>query len=491
MPSLLLRHARLLGETEVSDVRITGGRVAEIGPPGALAEESSEPVDLQGRVLSPGLWDEHVHFTQWVIRRSRFDLSDTRSAADVIARVQEVLASGGHEPGRMLTGYGFRDGTWPDVPGLAALDAVSGATPIVLISGDLHCAWMNSAAGARTGLALDETGVVREGPWLRTPAHLRDEGSPTPERFPEAAEAAARRGVVGIVEFEHADNVAQWPERVASGLDLLRVETSIWPEYLEGAVAAGLRTGDALEPRGLVTMGPLKVVVDGSLNTRTAWCWDPYPGLGPDAEHPCGIATVPPQELRRLLRRAVPKGIAPAVHAIGDRANSEVLDIFAELGITGRIEHAQLVRADDFARFGALGIIASVQPEHAMDDRDVADRHWAGRTDRAFALRSLHDGGATLRLGSDAPVAPLDPWVWIDAATRRRRGEREPWHPEQRIPLDLALAGSMRGKTTVSVGDVADLAVLDLDPHGARPDQLRELPVAATLLGGRFTWRGF
>ncbi|MBB5153550.1 amidohydrolase [Saccharopolyspora phatthalungensis] len=491
MTSMLLRNARLLGGGGTRDVRIVSGRIAEIAPRGALPEGPEEPIDLGGRVLSPGLWDEHVHFSQWVIRRSRFDLSDIRSAADALQRVREVLGSVDREPGATVTGYGFRDGTWPDAPSREALDAISGSTPVILISGDLHCAWINTPAAARLGVELDETGLVREGAWLHTPAQLRDASSPTTARYREAAEVAARRGVVGIVEFEHTDNLAQWPERVAAGVDQLRVEASIWPEYLEDAVTAGLRTGDVLEPQGLVTMGRLKVVVDGSLNTRTAWCWHPYPDLAPGDPNPCGIASVPPEELRRLLTRAVPNGIEPAVHAIGDRANTEVIDIFEQFGIPGTIEHAQLVSDDDFSRFGALGLIASVQPEHAMDDRDVADRHWAGRTHRAFAFRSLHDAGATLRMGSDAPVAPLDPWFAISAATTRSRDGREPWHPRECIPLDVALAASMRGRTRLSVGDVADLAILDIEPHTATPRQLRELPVSGTLLGGRWTWRGF
>ncbi|WP_129662885.1 amidohydrolase [Phytoactinopolyspora endophytica] len=489
MTSLLLRNARLLGEEEARDVRIVGDRITQIAPEGTLRDAVEEFVDLDGRVLAPGLWDEHVHFTQWTIRRSRFDLSDTRSAADALNRVREVLSEQDREPGVSATGYGFRDGTWPDAPSRDALDAITGGTPVILISGDLHCAWMNSAAAVRLGLELDESGLVREGPWLNSPAHLRDASSPTSAKFREAAEAAARRGVVGIVEFEHADNLTQWQERIASGIDQLRIEASIWPEYLDGTIAAGHRTGDPLESRGLVTMGRLKVVVDGSLNTRTAWCWDPYPGVGAQDPHPCGIATVPPDELRRLLSRAVPNGIAPAVHAIGDRANTEVIDIFEEHGIAGTIEHAQLVSEKDFSRFGALGLVASVQPEHAMDDRDVADRHWAGRTDRAFAFASLYAGGATLRLGSDAPVAPLDPWHAIAAATTRSREGREPWHPDQRVPLDVALAASMRGRTTVTAGDIADLAILDVDPRAATAEQLRELPVSGTLVGGRWTWR--
>jgi predicted amidohydrolase YtcJ len=159
--------------------------------------------------------------------------------------------------------------------------------------------------------------------------------------------------------------------------------------------------------------------------------------------------------------------------------------------MAGVIEHAQLVREGDFARFARVGLVASVQPEHAMDDRDVADRHWAGRTNRAFAFGSLYEAGATLRFGSDAPVAPLDPWFAIAAATSRSRDERAPWHPEQRVPLGVALESSMRGRSVVRVGDVADIAILDADPRTVTPPQVRNLPIAATLLGGRCTHTTF
>ena len=154
----------------------------------------------------------------------------------------------------------------------------------------------------------------------------------------------------------------------------------------------------------------------------------------------------------------------------------------------GRIEHAQLLHDDDLARFAAAGIVASIQPEHAMDDRDVADRHWVGRTRRSFVLRSLLDAGARIVLGSDAPVAPLDPWVAMDAAVTRARDGREPWHPEQRVTNAEALAASTR--TTVAVGQPADLVITELDPLTTTGDDLRRMPVAATLLGGRYTFDG-
>lgn len=487
-----LRNARLLdGPGELVDVRIEDGRIASIVPAGSVGSVGSdvETVDLDGRGLTPGLWDEHVHFTQWTIQQARLDLSRARSVEDTMRIVRAEIARPGRDAEAVVTGYGFRDGTWSAPTSLAALDDAAGPVPVVLISGDLHCAWLNTAAAERFGARPDASGLLREWDWFVVAPRVAAGAPPTMEMFRAAAAAAARRGVVGIVEFEHADNLASWPERVAAGVDSLRVEASIWPERLEQTIAEGRRTGDRLEPSGLITMGRLKVVSDGSLNTRTAYCWDPYPGADAHAAHGCGVSSVSVEELRELLVRAGAAGILPAVHAIGDRANTEVVDVFAELGVPGVIEHAQLVRADDFARFAELGLVASVQPEHAMDDRDVADRHWAGRTERAFAYGSLHEAGATLRFGSDAPVAPLDPWHAIAAATSRSRDGREPWHPAQRVPLDVALASSMRGRSRPSVGDVADLAILDLDPHTADANALRELPVAGTLLGGRWTWR--
>ena len=164
------------------------------------------------------------------------------------------------------------------------------------------------------------------------------------------------------------------------------------------------------------------------------------------------------------------------------------LNAFEAAGIGGRIEHAQFVRTEDFARFGRLGMTASVQPAHALDDRDAADANWGGRTDRAFPLRSLLAAGATLALGSDAPVAPLDPWLAMSAATtgsgqdgrgpgirNRPSPGRKPWW---RRPGDGA---------RIRVGDPADIAVLDADPFAVSDGTFASMPVAATLVAGRFT----
>src|ERR687897_1372011 len=159
-----------------------------------------------------------------------------------------------------------------------------------------------------------------------------------------AAARAAARGVVGIVDYEMRWNLGDWARRAASAAGLLRVAFGIYTQHLDRAITEGLRTGDAVPgTSGLVTVGGYKVITDGSLNTRTAWCFDPYPGLG-DGEDPYGLSTVPYEELVPLMRRADAAGLTPAVHAIGDQANARALDAFEAVGCSGSIEHAQLLR---------------------------------------------------------------------------------------------------------------------------------------------------
>ncbi|WP_240778126.1 amidohydrolase family protein [Nonomuraea basaltis] len=202
-----------------------------------------------------------------------------------------------------------------------------------------------------------------------------------------------------------------------------------------------------------------------------------------------GRLETPPGELYDTMSLAWSNGVEPAVHAIGDLAASIALDAFERVGCAGRIEHAQLLRAADFARFARPGLIAGVQPAHAPDDREVADRHWAGRTHRAFAYADLLDAGAALELGSDAPVAPLDPWDGMAAAIARTDDERPPWHSEQAVPLPAALAAASRGRHGVKPGDPADLVITATDPADLDPAALPGMEVLGTLLNGRWTYR--
>ncbi|HRN30217.1 MAG TPA: amidohydrolase family protein [Terrimesophilobacter sp.] len=478
----MLKGARL-GDSLV-DVQLDDGRISDILPAG-VAEAWGDTIELDGRWLLPGLWDHHVHLSQVALTMRRVDLATATSAADAARLMGDALAVAPPEGELPLVGAAFRDGLWPDTPTAALLDAAVGSTPTVLVSGDLHTTWLDTAALAKYGFAGHATGVLVEDDAFAVTAELQNVPENTIDAWlQDAATHAATRGVVGVVELEMADNISQWRRRCASGFSGLRIQAGIYSPYLDAAVAAGHRTGDPLDDTGLLTVGPFKILTDGSLNTRTAYCVDPYPGT---TER--GMLTVTTDELLPLLRTALGGGIVPAVHAIGDEAVRLALDAF-ELAGNGelmphgtRMEHAQLVRDRDFARFAALGVAASVQPEHAMDDRDIAEHYWAGRTGRSFALRSLLDAGAELLLGSDAPVAPLDPWVTLNAAVTRSRDGREPWHPEQAISVGEGLAASTQ--TVIDVGQPADLIAVDRDPHD--PGNLVGMPVALTLLAGRAT----
>ena len=481
----LLRHARLESSAPPQDLLVCDGRLEFLRSP----RRDLEVIDLDGRLVLPGLWDAHVHFDQWAAAKRRLDLSGVRSAAELTALVAKRLAGPPQPADTVLLGYGFRDGLWPDIPTTALLDTAAPDVPVVMVSGDLHSAWLNTVALQRFGRA-GHTGLLREDDWLpimseiaRVPDAISDVWAA------EAASDAAARGVVGIVDFEAPDSAVAWTRRIVAGGRNLRVVCSVWPTRLDAAIDRGLRSGDRVPGTGgLATVGPLKVITDGSLNTRTAYCHDPYPGMEGQSDA-CGVLSCPPEQLVPLMQRAWAAGLETSIHAIGDLANSLVLDAFETVGSRGTIEHAQLLDPDDFARFAALGITASVQPEHAVDDRDVADHHWAGRTDRAFAYGGLFAAGAELALGSDAPVAPLDPWISIAAAVSRTRDDRPSWHPEQELPVGVALSASARGRATLRTGDVADLVVLDADPFTTTAAQLRVMPVAGTLLGGRWTHR--
>ncbi len=494
--TLLLQNGRLPGSDERIDVEIAfdesaNGTIRRITPvtpanSGDQTTTANRTINLGERWLIPGLWDNHVHFSQWAQTAQRLDVSPATSAAEAAALVADRVTA--IPAGESLIGYGFRDGLWPDAPRRELLDAASGPVPVVLVSGDLHCCWLNSAALAQHDLADHPTGVLREDDCFAVVRALDTVSDEVLDGWvDEAARVAASRGVVGIVDLEMRWNLDTWMRRIKAGTNSLRVEFGIYTQHLERAISLGLRSGAVIDGTGgLLAVGPYKVLTDGSLNTRTAYCFDEYPGLEGHADSH-GMLTVPNDELIAQLRTAVNAGLRPTVHAIGDHANSLALDAFEELGCAGSIEHAQLLVTEDVARFASLGVVASVQPEHAMDDRDIADRYWAGRTERSFLLASLLNAGAELAFGSDAPVSPLDPWLTMAAAVGRTRDGREPWHPEQSISRQAALAASARGRHAIAVGDVADLAICEIDPFVASVDELRRMPVAATLLAGRFT----
>lgn len=449
-----------------------------------------EEYDADGRWCAPGLWDQHVHFTQWTLASQRLDLAPARSPEQVLAVVAERLAA---RPGVPVIGWGHRPGGWDRDVTVSELDAVTGETPVVLIAGDAHNAWLNTTALLHLGMPVRDS-VVRENEWFAAyPRLVTLAGSDgtSPAAFRRTLDAAAARGIVGMVDFEFGARGQEWAERWSQGCDVLRIRWAAYADTLDEVLEAGLHTGDPLpgcDER--ITIGPLKIISDGSLNTRTAWCCEPYADAH-RLEHPAGQPNLSGQELRDLLARAHAGGLEVATHAIGDAAVAEALAAYATTGAHGSIEHAQVVGRDDVHRMAELGIRASVQPAHLLDDRDITELVWPDRAERCFAFRWMCEDGVELALGSDAPVSPLDPWLAIAAAVHRSDDEREPWHGEQALTPAEALAASVDGQPTVGVGSPGDLVLLDADPLAPHADSaaagaaLRSMRVALTAVGGR------
>ena len=463
-----------------------------------------ERVDLRGRCVLPGFSDSHVHFPTWSLAQRQVRLEGTATLEEAVARVADAAAA--VEPGRWLRGTGWRSGDWnPSVePTKEALDAVTGHTPTALMARDYHSLWLNSAALACANGDLqvpggvverdehgEPTGVLREEcAWHFRDTHVRPSDDEMVEASREGVRIANSRGVTSVHDKDGWLGVLRvWQRLDADDALTLRVWQSLPHDLVEEAAAVGIRSGFGSP---LVRIGYLKAFMDGTLGSQTARMRDGS-----------GVEITSREELERIVRRGAEVGLPVAVHAIGDRANRDALDAFEAtqdawrpLGLRQRIEHAQLLAPEDVARFGALGVAASVQFSHAPSDRDLAERFWGEKTAGAYAYRSLLDAGAVVANGSDAPIEELDPLAGICAGVRRTLDERPPWHPEQAVTVEEALAATIvtpawlarderrRGKLTP--GYLADLVVLDRDPLAIPTDELPEIRVLATMLGGRW-----
>ncbi len=484
MSSLLLRRVRVVplggpATADPVDVLIEDGLITATG---AVARPAGvRAVDGGGRWLIPGLWDAHVHLGQWALASRRLDLSRTSCAQDVLALVARAAALG-----RPVVGMGQRDGTWTRQVTVTELDAVCGDVPVVLVNGDFHHGWLNTAALDALGLARRDV-VVAEAEWFAAYPRVADlEGPAVPADYQRVLTTATAQGVVGLVDFEFGAPWTDWAQRWHEGCDSVRVRWSPYAGQLDAVRAAGLRTGAALPAAGQdggtddrLTVGSLKIISDGSLGSRTAWCREPYADTGG-----FGAPNQPEDELVAIIAEGYRNGLSVATHAIGDRALETALAAYAATGAGGSIEHAQLTTPRAIADLARLGLVASVQPAHLLDDHETTDRVWADRAERCFTLRSMLDHGVRIAIGSDAPVAPLDPWLAIATAVHRGQPGDEPWHREQAITTAEAIAACVDGRR-VAVGQPGDVALLQADPLASDAAGLRNMRVALTAVAGR------
>jgi len=492
------------------------GRVVALGAPSELRRlaPDAEAIDLRGGLVVPGLTDAHVHFMWWSIQMAQLDLRDERTLDGALARIAGHVR--GLPEGAWLQGGGFDKNRWGRWPTAAELDRVTASHPAALRSRDGHARWLNSAAlriaGIGSGTPDPEGGALERDAGGAPTGILKENANrfadavvppPTADECLAAIrrgqDEAWRRGLTGIEDLEQESALAAFTRLDERGELGLRVSMGIPHASLGHALELGRRTGLGGE---WLRTGHLKIFTDGALGSQTAALEEPYAGTDDR-----GILTIDEGALRADVARAAAAGIAVAIHAIGDRAVHAALAAIeptraAAPELRQKIEHLQLVRAEDLGRFAALGIVASMQPIHATSDRDLADRHWgAARTMRAYPWRTLLASGARLAFGSDAPVEPIDPLAGIHAAVSRRRpGDRTAWHPEQRLTLAEALAAYAAGPAwalgreselgTLAPGMLADATILDRDIFALPEEALLETRIAGTVAGGMIRFAG-
>ncbi len=353
------------------------------------------------------------------------------------------------------------------------------------------------------------TGVLFEGAMAMVASKISDNGGDSlPDDLARAQERLWRMGLTGAHDFDGRDCFVALQQLREEGRLGLRVVKNILVDDLEAALKTGLRTGFG-DP--WLRIGNIKIFADGALGPHTAAMLQPYEGE-PDN---LGILLKDEEELLSLATSAADGGLAMTVHAIGDRANHAVLNAFEGLRQhelkehlprrRHRIEHVQLLHPDDLGRLGALDLVASMQPIHALSDRAMADKYWGKRVAHAYAWKTQLDQGTQLAFGSDAPVDSPDPFLGIYAAATRgplpQSQEMGAWHPEQTIPVWDAIRAYTSGPAFASYqellagcllpGRLADLIVVQEDPMAVPPENLLDVHRLGTMVGGVWRLREF
>jgi len=505
------------GCPRASAVAISGEHILAVGDDlDELLGAGGKVLDLEGRCVLPGLIDSHIHFASYALGLRAVDLTTAATLDEVLSLIAQRVRE--TEPGMWVQGRGWDQERWPDrrFPTAQDLDSVAPLHPVALMAKSGHALAANSRAlemagvtvetpdpaggrigrdaqGQPDGMLFEDSAIELVAGWVPVPS-VEEMAETIRRTFPNAW----RVGLTSIHDVDHSLAFAAYQYLHARSELGLRVVKYLPAEGLDCALEIGIRAGlgdDWLQ------VGGIKVFTDGALGPRTAAMLAPYEGESENV----GVLTMDEASLCELASKAVAGMLPLAIHAIGDRANRMVLDVLAKAGGEGlrhRIEHVQLLCPDDAGRLAALGIVASMQPIHATQDYEMADRYWGDRCVAAYAWRSLLDAGTVLAFGSDCPVEDLDPFQGIHAAVTRRRVDGSPgpegWYPEQRLTVEEAVyaytlgaaqAAALEGRWgSLSPGKLADLVVLDRDVFACEPMQIPETQVVATMIGGRFVY---
>ncbi|MGO8951412.1 MAG: amidohydrolase [Ktedonobacterales bacterium] len=507
----------------------TSGRILAVGDDAEvrlLAGPLADSLNLQGHTVLPGFIDAHVHLVHYA--QSRLDVN-LRGVESLEAAVELVRQRAARTPtGHWILGQGWDKNLWASnrFPSRTALDVAVPSHPVALWEHAHHAMWVNSEALRRAAIDA-ETPEPASGAIGReadgTPSGMLFEYGatdlvnaivpPIEERLRETElhsvlDELLQRGITGVHNIEDDESLRLLQRLHSAGLLPIRVLLYLHNRSLPQALQLGLEAGfgdDYLRFAGI------KLFLDGALGPQTAAMLDPYENQPGNR----GILTIPEQEVARLVAAATEGGLGIAIHTIGDRAVHTALDAIESTlrqnagssekraGTVRRIrlEHVQLAAPQDIERMARLGIVASVQPFHAVVDRDVAERHWGRRHRRAYPYQTLRKSGVPLALGSDLPVDTSDPLRILHAAVTRRNDQeagRSAWVPEQALTVPEALwaytmgaayaGGQEMHQGSLEPGKLADMVVLGEDPYAVPASRLAEVPVIATIVGGHLRY---
>lgn len=504
-------------------IAIRNGRIVQTGSDAeilALAGSQAEKQDMQGQTIWPGLTDSHIHTHMYALFLQSIDC-ETATRDELLNRVAKRAEQ--TPVGGWITGFGWNQNVWAEGFGtIRELDPVSPHHPVLLSAKSGHASWANS-------LALQAAGITRSTPDPEggkigrfedgTPNGLLFENasnlvekvipSETVEATADALESAQttlwKVGITGVHDYDRRQCFAAMQVLQQQGRLKLRVVKSIPLEDLPHAIGLGLRSGFGND---YLRIGSVKLFADGALGPQTAAMLQPYEG-----NNNTGMLLMDNEEIYEHGQQASANGFSMAIHAIGDRANHEVLQAYAQLrrfeqenhlpNHRHRIEHVQILHPDDYNRLAELNVIGSVQPIHATSDMFIADKYWGQRSEGAYAFRMLMQSGTRVCFGSDAPVESPNPFLGLHAAVTRRRPDGSPsdagWYPHQKLSLEEALHGFTTGPAFASgqehqlgrlaPGYLADLIVLEQDPFTVPAESLHRLAPSATMVGGEWVWQ--